>query len=85
MAHNQRRLAIHSRFFFEGLHRWSCYPDPGDPHVVALDTVTSDVIQSSEVQVAPYERLYERISEAALAPEESAKLLAGAADALPDN
>jgi hypothetical protein len=48
------------------------------------DTVTSDVILSSESQVAPYERLYERIREAALTPEESAKLLTEAADALPD-
>jgi transcriptional regulator with XRE-family HTH domain len=60
------------------------YPDPGDPRVVAIDTVTSDVILADEAQVTPYERLYERLSEAALTPEESAKLLAEAADALPD-
>ncbi len=59
------------------------YPDPGDPKVVAIDTVTSDVIVTDDAQVQPYERLYERLREAALAPEESAKLLTEAADALP--
>jgi hypothetical protein len=61
------------------------YPDPADPRVVAIDTVTSDVIVTDKAQVAPYERLYERLREAALSPEESAKLLTEAADALPDH
>ncbi|MCW2933997.1 MAG: putative DNA-binding protein [Actinomycetia bacterium] len=61
------------------------YRDPGDPRVVAIDTVTSDVIVTDEAQVMPYERMWERIREAALTPEESAKLLTEAADALPDN
>jgi Domain of unknown function (DUF5753) len=49
------------------------------------DTVTSDVILTDEAQVVPYERMYERLREAALSPEESAKLLTEAADVLPDN
>jgi hypothetical protein len=53
--------------------------------VVAIDTVTSDMIVTDEAQVTPYQRLYERLREAALTPEESAKLLTEAADALPDN
>jgi hypothetical protein len=61
------------------------YLDPGDPRVVAIDTVTSDVILTGEAQVAAYERMYERLREAALSPEESAKLLTETADALPDN
>jgi hypothetical protein len=61
------------------------YPDPGDPSVVAIDTPTTDVILTDDAQVSPYEWLYERIREAALSPEESAKLLTEAADALPDN
>jgi transcriptional regulator with XRE-family HTH domain len=61
------------------------YPDPGDPRVVAIDTVTSDMILTDEAQVAPYVRMYERLREAALSPEESAKLLIEAADALPGN
>lgn len=61
------------------------YPDPGDPRVATIDTVTSEVILADDAQVTPYERLYERLAEAALTPEESAKLLTEAADALPDN
>ena len=53
--------------------------------MVAIDTVTSDMLLTDDAQVNPYERLYERLSEAALTPEESAKLLTEAADALPDN
>ncbi len=60
------------------------YPDPGDPTVVAIDTETSDVIMTGVPDVARYEWLYERLREAALAPEESANLLAKAADMLPD-
>ena len=42
------------------------YPDPGDPEVVAIDTVTSDLILTEPDQVTPYNRLYERLWEAAL-------------------
>jgi transcriptional regulator with XRE-family HTH domain len=61
------------------------YPDPRDPRVVAIDTVTSDVILSGEAEVATYERIWDHSREAALPPEESAKFLTEAADALPDN
>jgi hypothetical protein len=61
------------------------YPDAGDPTVVAVDTVTSDVIMTDDAEVSRYEWLYERLREAALSPEESAKLLTEAADALPGN
>jgi hypothetical protein len=57
----------------------------GDLRVVLIDTVTPDVILTGDSQVAPYERLYEPLREAALAPEESAKLLTEAADVLPDD
>jgi transcriptional regulator with XRE-family HTH domain len=60
------------------------YPDARDPRVVAIDTVTSDVILFSEAEVATYERIWEHSREAALPPEESAKFLTEAADALPD-
>jgi transcriptional regulator with XRE-family HTH domain len=55
------------------------YPDPGDPDVVAIDTVTSDLILTDPDQVTPYDRLYERLREAALSPQESLDLLAKAA------
>ena len=59
------------------------YPDPADPQVVALDTVTSDVLLTKPAEVAPYEKLYARLRDAALPPPESADFLAKAACDLP--
>jgi transcriptional regulator with XRE-family HTH domain len=58
------------------------YPDPGDPDVVAIDTVTSDLILTDPQDVTPYDRLYERLWAAALPPEASLDLLARAAAGL---
>lgn len=58
------------------------YPDPGDPQVVAIDTVTSDLILTDPGQVRPYDRLYERLWDAALPPAESLDLLTKAAASL---
>lgn len=58
------------------------YPDPGDPQVVAVDTVTSDLILTDPDQVTAYERLYERLRGAALPPAESLDLLTKAAASL---
>jgi transcriptional regulator with XRE-family HTH domain len=58
------------------------FPDPGDPDVVAIDTVTSDLLLTDPDQVTPYDRLYERLWEAALPPEESVELLTKAATGL---
>jgi transcriptional regulator with XRE-family HTH domain len=55
------------------------YPDPGDPAVVAIDTVTSDLILTDPDQVAPYDRLFERLRDAALSPGDSLDLVAKAA------
>ena len=60
------------------------YPDPGDPDVVAIDTVTSDLILTEPGQVAPYEKLYERLRGAALSPADSLDLLTRAAAQLLD-
>src|ERR1039457_2792469 len=60
------------------------YPDPGDPDVVAIDTVTSDLILTEPDQVTPYEKLYERLRDAALPPTDSLDLLTKAAAELPD-
>jgi transcriptional regulator with XRE-family HTH domain len=60
------------------------YPDPGDPAVVAIDTVTSDVILTEPAQVAPYDQLYQRLAAAALPPADSLDLLTKAATELPD-
>jgi transcriptional regulator with XRE-family HTH domain len=42
------------------------YPDPDDPVVVAVDTITSDLLLTEADHVAPYLRLHQRLSEAAL-------------------
>jgi transcriptional regulator with XRE-family HTH domain len=60
------------------------YPDPGDPKVVAIDTVTEDVILTAEAKVAPYEKLYTRLREAALPEPETADFLRKAACEIPD-
>jgi transcriptional regulator with XRE-family HTH domain len=60
------------------------YPDPGDPAVVAVDTVTSDVVLTSPGEVAPYEQLYGRLREAALSAGDSLDLLTAAAAGQPD-
>jgi transcriptional regulator with XRE-family HTH domain len=61
------------------------YPDPGDPAVVAIDTVTSDLVLTEPAQVAPYDQLYARLREAALPPADSLDLLTTAATRLPDH
>jgi transcriptional regulator with XRE-family HTH domain len=60
------------------------YPDPGDPTVVAVDTVTSDLILTEPDQVAPYDKLYGRLRTAALPPADSLDLLTKAAAELPE-
>jgi transcriptional regulator with XRE-family HTH domain len=60
------------------------YPDPGDPRVVAIDTVTSDLVLTSPAEVGPYEQLYGRLRSAALDPEASLRLFTAAAAEHPD-
>jgi transcriptional regulator with XRE-family HTH domain len=60
------------------------YPDPGDPVVVAVDTVTSDLIVTDPAQAASYDQLYARLADAALSPADSLDLLTTAATTLPD-
>jgi transcriptional regulator with XRE-family HTH domain len=60
------------------------YPDPGDPAVVAIDTVTSDLILTAPDDVAPYQQLYERLRNAALPVADSLDLLTKAAAELPE-
>lgn len=58
--------------------------DNGDPTVVAIDTVTSDVVLTEPDQVAPYEQLYTRLREAALPQPDSLDLLTTTATTLPE-
>lgn len=60
------------------------YPDPGDPVVVAVDTVTSDLVFTDPVEVSPYEQVYTRLCDAALSAKGSLDLLTKAAAELPD-
>jgi transcriptional regulator with XRE-family HTH domain len=57
------------------------YPDPGDPAVVAIDTVTDDLVLTDDDAVRRYDELYRRLREAALSGAESMKLLIAAAGA----
>lgn len=54
------------------------YPDPHDPQVVAVDTVTTDVVLTSMTepdQVTRYTNLYDRLRRASMTPQESATFL----------
>jgi transcriptional regulator with XRE-family HTH domain len=55
------------------------YPDPGDPSLVIIDTVTSDLVLSDPAEVAPYDLLYGRLCDAALPQADSLELLTAAA------
>jgi transcriptional regulator with XRE-family HTH domain len=61
------------------------YPDAGDPGVVAIDTVTSDLILTESGDVQSYEHLYVRLRDAALSPPDSLDLLTKTAADLPDH
>ncbi len=58
------------------------YPDPEDPVVVAVDTITSDLVLTDPTQVGHYLDLYRRLREAALAPNDSLDFLATVAEEL---
>lgn len=58
------------------------YPDQDDPEVVAVDTVTSDLVLVKPGEVRPYERLYDRLRGAALSVQDSAAMLREAATRL---
>lgn len=58
------------------------YPDPDDPVVVAVDTVTSDLVFTDPTEVNKYVDLYRRLLDAALTPADSLDFLAAAAEDL---
>jgi hypothetical protein len=58
------------------------YPDTDDPVVVAVDTVTSDLVLTDRAEVASYVDLYRRLQDAALAPVDSLDFLAAVAEDL---
>ena len=56
------------------------FPDPGDPIIVAVDTVTDDLVLTEEAAVKRYDELFDRLSAAALPVEESLELLISTAN-----
>lgn len=58
------------------------YPDPADPVVVAVDTITSDLVLTDPTDTNRYLDLYRRLQDAALAPSDSLDLLAAVAEDL---
>jgi transcriptional regulator with XRE-family HTH domain len=57
------------------------FPDPGDPTVVAVDTVTDDLVLTDAPDVARYEQLYQRLAKASMPAPESLKFLIATAKA----
>jgi hypothetical protein len=53
--------------------------------VVAVDTVTSDLILTDSADVHSYQQLYQRLRDAALSPDDSLDLLTKVAADLPDD
>lgn len=60
------------------------YPDPGDPGVVAIEAVTSDVVLTEPDEVARYTQRYELLRDAALSCRDSVEFITQAAARLSD-
>ena len=58
------------------------YPDPDDPTVVAVDTVTDDLILTDSADVKRYEDLFNRLRDAAMSPAESLRHVIAVANAI---
>jgi transcriptional regulator with XRE-family HTH domain len=59
------------------------YPDPGDPIVVVVDTITSDLVLVNPAEVSHYVTLYQRLRASALGPADTLDFLAALAEDLP--
>jgi transcriptional regulator with XRE-family HTH domain len=55
------------------------FSDPDDPTVVAVDTVTDDLVLTGDEDVTRYEELFDRLRDAALPMQDSLELLIDAA------
>lgn len=58
------------------------YPDPDDPKVVTVDTVTADLLITKVADVAGYAQVHERLRRAALSDADSAVLIREVANKL---
>ena len=88
MAHTNDKIAVRvlpidAEIFGHAMPRSAFsiydYPDPGDPIVVAVDTVTSDLVLTKQNEVSKYLTLYQRLDEAALPKQQSLDLIDSAA------
>ncbi|MBO2451204.1 helix-turn-helix transcriptional regulator [Actinomadura barringtoniae] len=60
------------------------FPDPPDPALAVVDTVTTDLVLSKRSELARYIGMYDRLRDAALSPEDSLAFLGRVADRLAD-
>lgn len=60
------------------------FPEPGDPPMAVVDTVTTDVILNQRAEVVRYIGMYDRLREAALSREDSIPFLERVARRLAD-
>lgn len=60
------------------------FPDPPDPPLVVVDTVTTDLVLSKRSEVARYTGMYDRLRDAALSPADSLAFLGRVAERLID-
>ncbi|MFC8850702.1 MULTISPECIES: Scr1 family TA system antitoxin-like transcriptional regulator [unclassified Micromonospora] len=60
------------------------YPDPEDLTLVAVDTVTADLLVTETEEAQRYARLFDQLRDAALSPEDSADLIQKAAQKVAD-
>ncbi|GGJ75340.1 transcriptional regulator [Pilimelia anulata] len=58
------------------------YPDPDDPTIVTVDTVTSDLVLTEPAEVTRYRTLFDRLRDAALPPAGSLTFIENAAESL---
>ncbi|MFC4907619.1 helix-turn-helix domain-containing protein [Actinomadura gamaensis] len=58
------------------------FAEPGDPPLVVVDTVTTDLVHSKRGEVARYTGIYDRLCEVALPPDDSLTFLNEVADQL---
>jgi transcriptional regulator with XRE-family HTH domain len=56
------------------------YPDPGDPTVVAVDTVSDDLVLTKDAEVKRYDELYNTLRDAAMPTTDSLRFLINTAN-----
>jgi transcriptional regulator with XRE-family HTH domain len=60
------------------------FPDPADPPMAVVDTVTADVVLDQQRELASYTGMYDRLREAALSADDTLGFLDGLANRLTD-